>query len=46
MKESGRIFAVPTYFFIVNMAVLLGLGLWKYLGGDLPTVGLLPEMTR
>ena len=24
VKESGRIFAVPTYFFIVNMALLLG----------------------
>ena len=26
MKESGRIFAVPTYFFIVIMLVLLGVG--------------------
>ena len=25
-KESGRLFAVPTYFFIVNMFVLLGVG--------------------
>jgi len=39
VKESGKIFAVPTYFFIVNMLVLLGLGLWKYLGGDLPLIG-------
>ncbi len=36
VKESGKIFAVPTYFFMVTMAVLLGLGLWKYLAGDLP----------
>ena len=43
VKESGRIFAIPTYFFILNMVVLLGLGLWKYVGGDLPVVGLLPE---
>ena len=41
VKESGRIFAVPTYFFILNMAALLGIGLWKYIGGDLPVVGLL-----
>ncbi len=39
VKESGKIFAVPTYFFMVNMAVLLGMGLWKYLGSDLPLVG-------
>jgi amino acid transporter len=39
VKESGKIFAVPTYFFMLNMVVLLGLGLWKYLGSDLPVVG-------
>jgi len=43
VKESGKVFAVPTYFFILNMAILLGIGFWKYLGGDLPTVGLLAE---
>ena len=26
VKESGKIFAVPTYFFIVNMVMLLGVG--------------------
>ena len=26
VKESGKVFAVPTYFFLVNMAVLLGVG--------------------
>jgi amino acid transporter len=36
VKESGRIFAIPTYFFITAMACLLGMGLWKYLAGDLP----------
>jgi amino acid transporter len=39
VKESGRIFAVPTYFFMLNMALLLGLGLWHYLAGDLPVLG-------
>jgi amino acid transporter len=39
VKESGRVFAVPTYFFMLNMLVLLGLGLWKYLAGDLPLMG-------
>jgi amino acid transporter len=37
VKESGRVFAVPTYFFIVNMILLLGLGLGRMLFGDLPT---------
>jgi amino acid transporter len=36
VKESGRIFAVPTYFFMVTMALLLGIGAWKYAAGDLP----------
>ena len=33
VKESGKVFAVPTYFFIVNMGLLLGIGLVKYLDG-------------
>jgi amino acid transporter len=39
VRESGRVFAVPTYFFIVNMIVLLGVGITKFLTGDLPVVG-------
>jgi amino acid transporter len=35
VRESGRIFSVPTYFFIVNMAVLLGIGFWKLASGTL-----------
>ncbi len=35
VKESGQIFAAPTYFFMLNMALLLGLGLVKFLSGDL-----------
>jgi amino acid transporter len=47
VKESGRIFAVPTYFFILNMVLLLGLGLGRLVFGDLPVAehgqeGLLP----
>ncbi|HKE73815.1 MAG TPA: amino acid permease [Acidimicrobiales bacterium] len=36
VKESGRIFAVPTYFFIANMVVLLGIGVARMALGDLP----------
>ena len=35
VRESGRMFAVPTYFFIVMMFLLLGIGLAKSLAGDL-----------
>jgi amino acid transporter len=36
VRESGRMFAVPTYFFIANMVILLGYGISKMLAGDLP----------
>jgi amino acid transporter len=36
VRESGRIFAVPTYFFIVNMFILLGWGLFQLANGNLP----------
>jgi amino acid transporter len=36
VKESGRIFAVPTYFFIANMVALLGIGIARMALGDLP----------
>ena len=39
VRESGRVFAVPTYFFIVNMVLLLGFGVVRFLTGDLPVVG-------
>jgi amino acid transporter len=38
VKESGKAFAIPTYFFMANMAVLLGLGLFRSLTGGLGMV--------
>ena len=35
VKESGRIFAVPTYFFIGNMVILLGWGILQMTAGTL-----------
>lgn len=33
-KESGTVFAIPTYLYIVGLAGLIGVGLWRvYLGG-------------
>ena len=39
VRESGRIFATPTFFFMASMAVLLGIGVARYLAGDLPVIG-------
>lgn len=36
VKESGRIFAIPTYFFIVDMIILLGYGIYRMLFTTLP----------
>ena len=38
VKESGRVFALPTYFFIVNMAGFLTIGITKLVMGDLPVL--------
>jgi amino acid transporter len=37
VRESGRVFAVPTYFFIINMFVLLAWGGIELTSGSLPT---------
>jgi amino acid transporter len=36
VRESGRIFSIPTYFFIVNIALLLGYGISRVVFGSLP----------
>ena len=41
-KESGKLFAAPTYFFIINMFILLGVGIFRSLNSGLtkgPTSG-------
>jgi amino acid transporter len=38
VKESGKLFAIPTYFFVVMMFVTVGTGLVQYLLGSLGTV--------
>ncbi len=35
VREAGRMFAVPTYFFIANMAILIIVGSIKAIAGDL-----------
>ena len=44
IRESGRIFAVPTYFFIVSIFILVAAGAYKYFTGTLVPLSLpLPE---
>lgn len=40
VKESGTVFAVPTYFFVLMMLLLITTGLWQWFNGTLGTVGL------
>ena len=35
LREAGRVFAIPTYFFIANMVILIVVGLVRALLGDL-----------
>jgi amino acid transporter len=38
IRESGRIFAVPTYFFIITTLLLIGFGVWHVLTGSVHPV--------
>ncbi|HPH94863.1 MAG TPA: APC family permease [Anaerolineaceae bacterium] len=43
VKESGRVFAIPTYFFVVCMFITVIVGLVRYFTGSLGTVVNPPE---
>jgi amino acid transporter len=38
IRESGRIFAAPTYFFIVSMLALIAVGAWRYFSGTIQPI--------
>ena len=38
IRESGRLFAAPTYFFIGSIFLLLGVGTWRYATGTIVAV--------
>jgi amino acid transporter len=38
IRESGRIFSVPTYFFIFSMLALIATGLWRAITGDIAPI--------
>src|SRR5262245_39505894 len=44
IRESGQIFAIPTYFFVVSILTLIALGLYDYVTGTLtPVVAEMPD---
>ena len=45
VKESGTMFAIPTYFFVVMMLATVGFGLFRFLTGTLGKVVAPPELT-
>jgi len=36
VRESGKVFAVPTYFFLINMIILIAAGMFRLILGHLP----------
>jgi amino acid transporter len=38
IRESGRIFALPTYFFVVSLLALIAAGAWRVMGGGIESV--------
>lgn len=46
VKESGRVFAVPTYIYIGALATFIGYGLYLKAAGDLPTMPVNTERLR
>jgi amino acid transporter len=38
IRESGRIFAVPTYFFITCTLILIGVGSWRFFTGTVEPI--------
>jgi amino acid transporter len=43
IRESGRLFAAPTYFFIVSILTMIAVGAWRYLTGALQPVEVAPQ---
>jgi amino acid transporter len=38
IRESGRIFSLPTYFFVVSLLALIAVGAWQFLSGGIASV--------
>jgi amino acid transporter len=38
VKEAGKAFAFPTYFFVGSMFIVFGMGIWRLMSGTLPVL--------
>jgi amino acid transporter len=45
VKESGTLFAIPTYFFVIAMFLTVGMGFFRFFTGTLTSVVNPPEIT-
>lgn len=45
VKESGILFAIPTYFFLIGMILTIGVGFFRYFSGSLGMVNNPPEFS-
>ncbi len=36
IRESGKLFSIPTYIFIISFFVMIAYGIWRYLSGSFP----------
>jgi amino acid transporter len=43
IREAGRMFAVPTYVYVVSVGAMILYGLWRLAGGDLGPITYSPE---
>jgi amino acid transporter len=43
IREAGRIFAIPTYVYVVSVGVMILIGLWRLLVGNLEPIHYTPE---
>jgi amino acid transporter len=46
VRESGVVFAIPTYFFLAMMFLTVGIGLYRYMAGSLGVVVNPPSLGR
>jgi amino acid transporter len=43
LREAGRIFAVPTYVYVLSVGAMVVLGIWRLASGDLEPITYTPE---
>jgi amino acid transporter len=46
IREAGRIFAVPTYVYVVSVGAMIVAGIWRLAAGDLDPIAYSPEQAH